>query len=733
MHVSVYVNKLSKILKSSDYEFQPKSSSPKHFQRDVQMIQSHNIKVPVVALCRDLRESCNSQCCVGKQGMLNKRETNKKLFEHLLAVCDQITSNEYKSRKILKARRRIVIQICSDLKEMCDAERCVSGKTSQQSSGKYSKFPEQLANSPAIPEETGSDWELRKVSEASRRPSSNDENKDERVASDVPDDDNETCSVKSLVFNIYNDYVQEKINPESCDKKRKFEVPEELLSSTTVGSANDVEQQKVCELVHFSEIEKVAVINDQTEPQKIDEPVKSVEIMEVAVAVTDNAVQQKICEPVYFAETEKSVVINDQTELQKIGEPVKCVEIMENAVTVTDNAVQQKICEPVQFIETQKPIAAVEKPQKSQDPVKKLEVCEKRTAIHENKTAPPATVVSGVVKERCNAVSKEPAKQLLDIPFKYINNEIGVRPLMSLQLPKDAIHSTSFNFSIPHKKVGNSERKILKPQRDFGAKQQKPPAPYQFKPGARENLQANKGALKRGLPQPSGALVAFSSTQCNILNNEQVATKAVQQEHVEVPPKRPKRDEFPNTVYPKDPTEVQDLISPKWNDIKRLCQPYEFFNFVQNQWNRARMPNPHEDLTKRFVTTSYVPGNNLFNVDNSQSNICCTDLFNVRINVLLNSLHSIRTQITNFPGIQHRMNENARRSRQSFLANYRSRLEKRLDKLETSKRIMVKFFNFYCDRSVGFDAMFITEHTRAQVEHNRMILDGFEDFYGYPK
>lgn len=175
-----------------------------------------------------------------------------------------------------------------------------------------------------------------------------------------------------------------------------------------------------------------------------------------------------------------------------------------------------------------------------------------------------------------------------------------------------------------------------------------------------------------------------------------------------------------------DPNETVDNADAGWNGLRELSSSKDYFQSVRDQWRSLSLPNPHRDITRRYVRSNKHVTNNqqeLHGFQETDRSIPCDKFIDYRIAMLHERLGALRTQLNNVLGTPG--------SR-----SLRRRLNRDIDQIQTSVRNLeknreeVKQINsFYNGGNKSWNAYYLTQTQACQLEQQDKMLEFQAKYY----
>lgn len=167
-----------------------------------------------------------------------------------------------------------------------------------------------------------------------------------------------------------------------------------------------------------------------------------------------------------------------------------------------------------------------------------------------------------------------------------------------------------------------------------------------------------------------------------------------------------------------DVQQTIDENDSNWRNIKDLVTSEEFFKHVCMQWRSDILPNPHKNLTKRFIPDYRGNSEKLKGDLKSHTLLHCH--FNNRIRYYDRQIFDLRKKL-----------------KRSFFGKMKKRkMEQKINDyvllindLDKSKNEMVQINKFYIDEQTGWNANYLNDKQLNYLQEQDQIIDMISEFY----
>lgn len=175
-----------------------------------------------------------------------------------------------------------------------------------------------------------------------------------------------------------------------------------------------------------------------------------------------------------------------------------------------------------------------------------------------------------------------------------------------------------------------------------------------------------------------------------------------------------------------DPNETADNADPGWNGLRELSSSEDYFQSVRDQWRSLSLPNPHRDITRRYVRSNKHVTNNeqqLHGFQETDRSIPCVKFIDYRIAMLYERLNALRTQLNSVLGtpgsrmLRRRLNRDM------------DQLQITIRSLEKNREEVKQINSFYNGGNKSWNAYYLTQTQANQLEQQDKMLEFQTKYY----
>ncbi|GLV31933.1 Aldehyde dehydrogenase [Carabus blaptoides fortunei] len=174
-----------------------------------------------------------------------------------------------------------------------------------------------------------------------------------------------------------------------------------------------------------------------------------------------------------------------------------------------------------------------------------------------------------------------------------------------------------------------------------------------------------------------------------------------------------------------DPNETADNIDPGWNGLRELRSSEDYFQSVRDQWRSLSLPNPHRDITRRYVVDKRATNNQQeqHGFEDKDRAISCDKMIDYRIDMSHQRIVAMRKQRNNIRG-----SPGSKMARRKINRDIEE-TQLLIRNLEKNREEVKQINSFYNGGQGSWNAYFLTQTQASDVEQQDKVFEFQMNFY----